>query len=371
MIGAIICVGVSHRAAPLELRERLAIPREALPDFLRRAREVWPECVILKTCGRFEIYGLAREGDALDASNAFAMLVGVDINELQPYIRQWRGEEAATHLFRVVAGLESPILGEEQILGQVRDAFLFATEQNAVGPFLSAMFRGAIHAGKRVRRETSLNAASRSYARLAVQALLQSRSHTNPYRIIVVGGGTLAAEAIETLRSEGLRGVTVVSRHIDRASALAARVDGIGCSLDELNALVAETDAVLACASLSRPIINIEMLEGRKRPLAIVDLGMPRNVDSRAAGLPNVTLKTLDEIVGQANVVGADVFIGAAERIIEEERRLFVRWLKARQVAPSVTKLQAWAAGLDRETARRIKHIIHNSIQRWQEGVVL
>ncbi|MCG8406333.1 MAG: glutamyl-tRNA reductase [Phycisphaerales bacterium] len=359
----LVCLEVSHKTAPLAVRERIAMDRDALVDRLAVLRPVCSECVILKTCGRFELYVVSNEPCGR-WFRYWADLVDVPVALFEPYCREFRGEAAVDHLFHVAAGLESPILGEDQILGQVRDAFLVANEVGTVGPILSSLFRGAIHVGKRARHETAIGRTARSYAELAFESFKDAFSQSR--KVIVLGSGTLAREVVLNLAKDGKHDLTVVSRHVRRAEVLASKANGQARSLDELATVIGESDILIACTSSSRCLVKASMLRGVRRPLIFIDFGMPRNVDPDVASFSNVQLRSLEQFVSYSHVT--DEAIGAALHIIEGERSRFLQWLAARRVAPLIAELRSLVDGLDADAARCMKRVVHDSIRRLREG---
>lgn len=358
----LFCLEVSHKTAPLAVRERITLDREALPQQLTDLRRICSECVILKTCGRFELYVVSDESCHAWLQH-WAELVNAPIECFQPYLREFRGEAAVSHLFQVGAGLESPILGEDHILGQVRNAFIMANEAGSVGPILSCLFRGAIHAGKRIRHETTIGHTARTYAQLAFDQLADIFSR--PRDVVVLGSGTLADEVVTKLTKDGRHAVTVVSRHIKRAAALASKTNGQARCIDELTSVLGRTDILIACTSSPRYLVEPSMLRHVHRPLTIIDFGMPRNVDPNTALFPGVQLKSLDQFVGTAHV--AENAIEAAQQIIRQEQSRFFQWMKARQAAPLIARLKGLLDGLDPTAAPQIKRAVHDFIRLLRE----
>ena len=363
MRAGLISIEISHKTAPLPLRERITMDADALPDCLRRLRDICDECVILKTCGRLELYAVTS--DAPDAwLDRYALLTGIPLKALKPFAHRRQGTAAAVHLMRVAAGLESPLLGEDHILGQVRDAFMRATDANVVGPILSALFRSAIHGGKRVRHETPISRVARSYADRAADLLEHSSSPIE--NVLILGAGSLARDVASRLATGGRRRIHIVSRHLRRAASLAAENGCEAHPFEDLPALLDETDAIVACTSSPRYIIEAPVLDGHGRPLTIVDLGMPRNVDPDVALHADVSLRALDDFADRDRV--HDKIIRAARSIIEQEMDRFLKWTRARQAAPIIARLRSLADGLDPESARRMKRAVHQTIQRLHEG---
>ncbi len=336
---------ISHRTCRLALRERLATQAEGVTAFLSRAAALGPERVVLSTCGRFEVYAGGSTELAAPALNPWHMaarlaaLVDVPAAILASGLRIHRDTDAAHHLLRVAAGLESPLVGDEHVLGQVRAAYLLAVDAGTAGPLLSALFRTAIHAGRRVRAESGLHRAARSYAQLAIAEIVRVAEQSR--EAVIVGSGTLAHEVARALAQRGSHRLTIVSRHAARGAALAAEVGGRNSDVEELAGLIAGADVVVACTSCPSPLVNAGMLRGAGRgfraarhechgPLLVIDLGMPRNVEAEAAQIPGVQLRCLEDIGGGDVIPPAT--LAAAERIVVEELGRFRRWLNARRL---------------------------------------
>lgn len=326
------CLAVTHRTARLVVRERIAATAsEAL--LRERWRGELREAVVLRTCGRYELYlvpALARPV----SPHLLAELTGVPSDLLTPAVRAYRGMRAVRHLFQVAAGADSPLPGEPHVLGQVRAAYLEAAEAGMVGPLLGAAFRAAIHAGRRVRAETGLMGCAQSYAQLAGRAVVDAAGAAA--RVLIVGAGTLARELAAELHRSGVRGLTFASRHAQRACMLAHDFAGAARALEELRTRLADFDAVVACTSSPVPLLTAAHFARAARPVFVLDLGLPRNVDPAAAECRYVTLLTLEELVGKALVPAA--VRAAVERILRAEEERLARWWRAREAAANALR---------------------------------
>ena len=322
MKAGLYALEVSHKTARLAIRELLAARQTDLPALLVQARQFARESVILSTCGRFELYA-----DTPLAAARLAELTGVSAELLATGLRVHAEIEAARHLLRVAAGLESPIMGEAHVLGQVRDAYLRAMQAESIGPVLSALFRAAIHAGKRVRSETPLGQAAGTYADLAVAQVFAATPADA--RVLLIGSGRLGEEVARALAARGPQPVTIVSRHARRADTIAAGTGARVAGYDSLPSELSAADAVVACTSSAEPVLHAGMLTERRRPLIVVDLGVPRNVAPEVGNLPGVQVKHLADLVGDTPLSPA--IIEAAEAIVEEETARLQVWLAARR----------------------------------------
>lgn len=297
---------------PRELDRIPASPAARL-GLLRSLATIARERLVLVTCERFEVY-------LVDARDAVPRL------EDAPAPTSIRtGDAAAQHLLRVAAGLESRLVGEPQIQGQVRAAFLEAAAQRAVGPILNALARAALHAGKRVRSETGI-ARAPTLVTLTVARLAEELQGLCRRSILVAGTGGLAVDVARALRAAAVGRLFVLSRTRARADLMAARLGGVGLIDQDLETAPPRVDAVVSCTNRRVPLAGTWVREG----LSIVDLGVPPNVDCEAAGRPRVRLTRLSDLNGDAAAAARPVVLGAAERIIGEELRRFQRWRSAR-----------------------------------------
>lgn len=334
MMTGLRCFECSHETADRALRERV-VQRHA-----RIVAGLPNERVCLATCGRLELYVVDHDRALADWHAWIAAQTEQPVRTVRAGWRIRAEFDAARHLLRVASGLRSPILGEDQILGQVRRAFLRAQDDGTLGPVLSALFRAAIHTGRRVRHETRIGAHVRTYAQRAIDALAESDATG---RVVVLGTGAVATELIERLTQAGRSPLAIVSRHARRAAALAERVGSQALGLELLGTVIRDADALVACTAVAAPLVDAGCLpRTRVMPLRIVDLGAPRNVAPDVANVPYVSVTTLEDLLGGPAVPPRAV--AAAERIVDHEVERFAVWLRARRM---------W----------------HMSAARWQEAV--
>ena len=325
MTPRICCLEVSHKTAQLALRERLA--GQAWGAALAKsARGLLHEHVVLTTCGRYELYGIATSGNSV--WHTFANASPISADELRGAIQLHTERNAVRHLLRVAAGLESPIIGEDQILGQVRNAFLDAERTNTAGPILSALFRTAIRAGRRARTETEIGCRAQSYARFAQHEVMGHIGRSA--RILLLGSGALARDLAAALHGERIQFTVVAGRHLSRATELATAYNADAAHFSRLASLLPEADAVIACTRTTSPIITAHILADREKSLLIVDLGMPRNVTEEVGEHGSTRLVTLADLVGGDPLPVA--VTQAVEVILDQEMARFDRWRSARQV---------------------------------------
>ena len=333
------------------MRERLFLEGDALAVGLRALRRAFDdgarglllEHAVLSTCNRFEIYAVTV--DAASAVTALAEILcelhGLSPTEFRASLATRRDEAVVAHLMRVAAGLDSMILGEPQILGQVAGTLREATESGAAGPVLQRLFSRALHTGKRVRSETDISRHSLSVGHAAAILAAREAGNLADARALVVGAGKIAGLAAKALRARGARSIEIASRTRASAAALAALVDGRVRPWDELPAAVAAADIVIAATAAPQPVIRAEPLQARLRarrgrPVVLVDVALPRDVEPAVRDLPGVVCFDLDDLT---SVVGSNLAlrhaaVPAAEAIFKQEMAAFADWLTVREVVP-------------------------------------
>jgi glutamyl-tRNA reductase len=344
-------LGVSHRTAPVDLRERLDFSSRDVGAAVEAlaARSTAAESVVLSTCNRSEMYVASG-----DPARAREELVGFlsEYHELArevflPHVFTYDDAAAAHHLFRVAAGLDSLVVGEPQILGQVKDAFQTAAERRCTGPLLNKTFHSAFGVGKRVRAETALGegAVSVSFAAVALARKIFGRLQGR--RVLVVGAGEISALTAQHLRSHGVAEIVITSRTATHAEALAAEVGGHAVPWSEMARAIARADIVVTATGSQRPIVtraDVEAATGRKRvdPLFIIDIAVPRDVDPAVSEIEQVFLYNVDDLqnIVQENLARRGAEIARAEAIVGEELARFTAWQRSRRAIPTVVALR-------------------------------
>lgn len=339
-------VGVSHKTAPLEVRERLAFApaehRLALAS-LRRLDGV-TECLLLSTCNRTELY-LAASGVVPTSLIATALghLRGVPASEVLPWLTTRTDDAAARHALRVAAGLESMVVGEQQILGQVRRAFEAAQQAGTTGPILNRLMQLAIVTGRRVRRETELSRRASSVPHAALTVCRRTWGAVRGRRVLLVGAGEMAELAAKTFATAGARIVAVANRTAQTARLVAERVGADVISLEAIGSAAAEVDAVIVTIGAASPIVQSDALATagmRATPLLVIDIGVPRGVDPGTASHPGITLCNLDDLAAAGAIHGiSEEDLWRAEQIVEAELAVFRHWLASRAAAPLISAL--------------------------------
>jgi glutamyl-tRNA reductase len=363
------CSTLTHRDAPVSVRERLALSGAELDAVLDRAaaergtpQAPAAEVAILSTCYRVEIYAAAPSPPADALAEWFAAKIGLDPDVPRPPFRRLADGEVIRHLFRVAAGLDSMVLGESEILGQVAAAGEAARLRGAAGPLLSRLFRAAVRAGKRVRRETAIgrNPASVSSAAVALAAALTGDLEGRS--LVVIGAGPMARKAVAALRRRGVGRIVVVNRTPDAAATLAAEW-GPGAEargLDQLGAVLPEADIVISSTGAPEPIISVPVLRaalaGRRRPLVVIDIAVPRDVAPAAADLSGLHLLDLDRLQGwiERGAEARRAEAPRAEAIVAVEAERFEAERPGEDGLPIVAELRREADALRREELRRL-----------------
>ena len=342
---AVIVLGVSHHGAPLDVRERLAFAsREVLPALeLLRQRAGVREGVLLSTCNRTELYLVEGETEAAGAAwDILSRRLGSDASQYG-YVR--RDREAAAHLFRVAAGMDSMVVGEAQIHGQVRDAWEVSRAES--GAVLNRLFQSALLTGGRVRSETKLGHGALSVSSAAVQLSKKIFGALAGRRAMVLGAGEMAELALASLQEEGVQAAIVANRTFERAQALADRYGATAVHYDEAWVALADVDLLLCSTASSRPVVNVERVRDAverrgHRPLCILDIALPRDVEPAVGQLENVYLYDLDDLhaVVNASVERRRSELPAAEVVIAEEVETFWSWVAGLSAVPVLMQLR-------------------------------
>jgi glutamyl-tRNA reductase len=334
----IVLVGLNHRSAPLEVRERLSFTLEQArrAEEQLRARGILEESLVLSTCNRSEVYGVPPEtchDCAPGLSSFLSEFHSVRPDVLTGALYHHHDREAVRHLFRVSAGLDSMLLGEAEILGQVREAYRFAHEQGATGPVLNRLFQGALETGKRVRAETELGSRPMSVAAAGVKLAERIFGKLHERSALVLGAGTISEQVISTLRDRGIARLLVMNRSSERAEALAAQFGGRVLDWGNWDAALTLPDIVVSSVSakdivLPRIVLETAMAARGNRALFLIDLGVPRNIDSAAASLYNTYLYNIDDLteIVQQNRQARESEVPRAEAIVEEHVGKFLSW---------------------------------------------
>jgi glutamyl-tRNA reductase len=369
-MSAIFALGVSHRTAPLSLREQLALTEGRAAGVLNAltSEETVSEAAALSTCNRTELYLVV--GDPVEAEAAalgvLAREAGIRPTELLGPLYSLRGSEAAAHLYRVTAGLDSMILGEAEIQGQVKRAYELALVEGATGPILNRLFRGALAAGKRARTETAVGEKGVSIPSVAVELAQRNLGDLSSRRVLLVGAGETSELSARALAARGAHAIFIANRRHNRAIGLAERFGGRAVRIDELPAQLAEADIVVSTTNsphhlVERTELEWVMKQRDGRPLLLIDLAVPRDIDPACRELDGVSLYDVDEVqaIVERNASGREAEARRAAGILDSELVRFERWLASQEVMPTVTALRERADEI-------VSRVLAENETRWE-----
>ncbi|HEY5193424.1 MAG TPA: glutamyl-tRNA reductase [Solirubrobacteraceae bacterium] len=376
----LLALGISHKTAPVALRERLAFTESQSVEFaeqVAQSPEVH-EAVVISTCNRTEIYVVVggMGGDPLQAEadvlGLLARRAGIRPTELAQEIYSPRNCDAARQLYRVTSGLESMILGEAEIQGQVKRAYEAAMKAGVTGPLTNRLFAAALTTGKRVRSETGIGSSRVSVPSVAVDLAQDVLGDLAERRVMLLGAGETSELTAQALAHQGVGTIFVANRHADRALSLAQRFGGSVVGLDKLPEQLLEADIVVSSTSSPHPIVGSEELElvmaqrrgrGGRENLLLIDIAVPRDIDSRCGDIDGVTLYDIDDLqaVVQRNLGARKEIVPQAEEIVEEEIHRFARWLGQLETLPTVSAL--------REHGNQIvEQVLAENVGRWESA---
>jgi glutamyl-tRNA reductase len=365
----LLALGVSHKTAPVAVRERLAFSD---PEARRFLDEIVPdaaqEAVVISTCNRTEFYVVASDPVQAEAAVLTALARRADIRptELAEVMYFPRNCDAARQLYRVASGLESMIIGEAEVQGQVRRAYEAALAADTTGPLTNRLFTAALQTGRRVRSETSIGAGRTSVSTVAVDLAKDVVGHLADREVLIIGAGETSELTAQALATEGVSTIFVANRHADRARSLAERFGGTVLSLDHLPTQLETADIVVASTSSPHPIVTADALAEVVRarggkPIVLIDLAVPRDIDPECADLPGVSVYDMDDL--QA-VVARNLEVRSeeallAERVVEDEIQRFAKWLGQLDVVPTV-------AALRRRSDEIVAGVLAENATRWE-----
>ena len=384
------CLGINHHTAQVCTREKLALDANQTSEYwqlvLERTCQQVRELIVLSTCNRVEIYAVASQPVFPQLEQALAEHSDLPLEEIQHLFYRYVDEQVISHLMRVSSGLDSMVLGEPQILGQVTQAYITGLENKSCGKHLSRLFQSAIHAGKRVRSETGISKNPMSVPSLAAHAAKQIVGKVSDSQITLLGAGEMAELAIKALKERGAQRFIVISRTISSACTLAQKWEGHAGTMDNLAGALEETDILICSTSAPHTIIHPGMIEQvmavrRNRPLGIIGIAVPRDVAPEVGAIAGVSLLDIDSLnhhVEQAleSRVGE---IPKVEKIIDEEYQAFKAYFETLRVVPVIAgmRLQADAIrrkelekalrqldGIDPRQEERIKAMTHAIVQK-------
>ncbi|MGI8633033.1 MAG: glutamyl-tRNA reductase [Solirubrobacterales bacterium] len=368
----ILCLGVSHKTAPLELRERLALPEGRAVGVMRElcAEQAVHEAVILSTCNRTELYLHTAEPVPAESQALTLLAREADLRptELVPQLYSHHGQAASRHLFSVASGLDSMVLGETEIQGQVKRAYELALVEGVTGPVLNRLFRGALATGKRARTETEIGRRGISVSSVAVELAQRAYGDLAELSVLIVGTGETAELTARSLAARGARAVFVANRHYDRAIGLAQRFGGRAVRFDELPSELVRADIVLTATAsphqlVEPPELEVVMGERGTRELLLIDMAVPRDVAPDCREVPGVTVRDLDDLqaLAERNARARQGETRAAEQLVEAELGRFERWLDGLSVTPTISALRDRAEAI-------VDHVLAENDGRWESA---
>lgn len=349
----IVLVGLNHRTAPVEVRERVSFTteqsRKAAEEL--RSRGILQETLVLSTCNRSEIYGVPPESShecAPGLSSFLSEFHSVRADVLGVSLYHHYDREAVRHLFRVSAGLDSMLLGEAEILGQVREAYRYAHEYGATGPVLNRLFQGALEVGKRVRSETELGTRPMSVASAGVKLAERIFGKMNERSALVLGAGTISEQVVNQLRDRGIARLYIMNRSRERADELALRFGGKVVDWGEWETVLKVADVVVSSVASEEAVLRRETLQAAmsargNRALFLMDLGLPRNIEASAAELYNIYVYNIDDLteIVEQNRNARESEIPRAETIVDEHVGKFLSWQASVELVGLVDALRA------------------------------
>ena len=347
---SIVVLGVNYHTSPVTLLEKVMISVPAMSEALRAlsSHSDIREVVVLSTCNRTEVYAVAERfhGAHADILEFLCETSGLSADDITPHLYSQFDDDAVAHLFEVVAGIDSAVLGETEIVGQVRNAWDFAMKQGTSRSTLNLLFRYALESGKRARTETGISRSTASVAHAAVEMAEEILGTLSGKRVLVVGAGEMGEGVAGALSRAGTESITVLNRTVSRAEALANKIGARVSDFESLENELSTADVVLACTGAGGVIIDHELLarvrQGVSTPILVVDIALPRDVAASVAELPGVTLRDLDNLSdwAQRGIDKRSSEVGQVRQIIGEEVQRFLLDQTQRQAAPLVAQLR-------------------------------
>ncbi len=362
----VVVLGLNHRRAPLVLREALAFPPCDVQQALQTMRRYVPEGAILSTCHRVELYAAGPDaGRVRTALKRFwSDQRAVPLWDFEPHLYSLSGRKAVEHLFSVACGLDSVVVGEPQILGQVRESLRRGLEHRSIGPVLSALFRQAVTTGKRARTETGIGRSAASISSVAVEMARKTFGDLRGSQVLLVGAGKMGELAARNLIDNGVAGITVVGRSQERARRLALRC-GSAVALSGLEDALRDCDIVITCTSaphhvIRRPLLERLMKARRGRPMSLIDIAVPRDVEPSAGDLPGVHLYNIDDLESavEVNLNERRAEARKIEPIISAEADKFEGYLATLAVVPAIKALRQRAEDIRQEELARTAAVL-------------
>ena len=367
----LLALGINHKTAPVKIREQVAFPPERLPTALHdlRTNGGAKEAAILSTCNRTELYcSLANSADARRTMHWLSNYHALSGDELQAYLYHYPDQQAVRHMLRVASGLDSMVLGEPQILGQVKTAYQAASQAGTLGSLLERLFQHTFSVAKRVRTDTAIGESPVSVAFAAVSLSKQIFADLSEHKALLVGAGETIELVARHLHENGIHRIIVANRTFERARALAANYGGYAISLDELPAHLAEADIVISSTAsssfiLDKPLVKHAIKARKHRPVFMVDIAVPRDIDPKVGELADVYLYTVDDLqdIIAENIRSRQAAAEQAEEIVDTQVDHFMAWLRAQSSVNHIRALRAQGEALRDD-------VLNRAISQLQQG---
>ncbi len=332
-----ICVfGLNYHETPLETRERLSISRSKLSDFLKKIEEkrVFDERLVLSTCNRTEIYGVATNFEESSLTHLLGDYCKVDPTEFEDKVYVKKQPDSVKHLFSVAAGLDSMVIGETEILGQVKEAYLAAHEAKQTGKVLNALFQRSLKVGKNVRTQTQIGEGRVSVASVAVDLAKKIFGTLEKTTALVIGTGEMSTQIVKSMVSSGATPLIASSRHHERAEMLVRQLGGRAVSYDRYEEWIKEIDILITATEAPRVLIDAERVHKwlalrHQKPLFLIDIAVPRNINAAAANVPNAYLYNIDDLqlIAQKNLESRKNQLEACSQLVDQEAGHYMNWL--------------------------------------------
>ena len=386
----LILLGASHHSAPVDLRERIDFSRRGVPEALSVLGEIpgMAEVAVLSTCNRSEIYAMCEDPVTLREGLVSFMSSYHDVpeSELAPHLYVRQDADAVRHLFRTAAGLDSLVVGEPQILGQVKDAYTTASQHHCTGALLNRLFHWSFAVGKRVRSDTGIGEGAVSVSYAAISLARKIFGSLKGLHALLIGAGEMAELTATHLRSQDVHQIRVASRTAARAALLAAKVDGQSVPWEDITGQLVSADIVVTATGSATPIvtrrhIDTAMQTRRDRPLFVMDIGLPRDVEPSSGEVEQVFLYNIDDLrtIVRENLTRRQSQVDRGELLVEEEVDRFVMWLRSRAAIPTVvalrrrfesirkselTRLESKLAGLPPGSRERVEEVTRLLVEK-------
>jgi glutamyl-tRNA reductase len=358
-------LGINHKTAPVALREKVAFSEDRLVAALNTLRQEngVTEVVILSTCNRTEVYWSGSASGA-ELSQWLEKHHGNDL-DLAPSLYNHQESRAVEHAFSVASGLDSMVLGEAQILGQLKDAYRVAQETGSTGPVLNKLFQAAFSAAKRVRSETRIGANAVSLASATVSLARRVYADLSAHSALLIGAGEMNALTARHFMSAGVKRMVIANRTLERARTLAAEINAHAVGLSDLDQELAQADIVISCTGSPTPLLSKHAVETairarRRRPIFMVDMAVPRDIEAGVADLEDVYLFSIDDLqqLVDENMQQREVAAGGARLVIAEEVNRFLTESRAQDAGPAIRALRQQAEGIRQQTVEQARRMV-------------